>query len=319
MCGPTNAKTSAKAEDEGASSSATEEKSETVQAEKSSPLDSYGIKISDFLNPSKPWILVPNGSFRGHFDWVPPNFRTGPWNIYCCMYLAALCYWIFLNCIDAFYVRPPPAQDIGINATNSWQHWYNVAGFFWSTYIAYKVVQSEMSWFAWTSYTLQSWTLIILRHGLSALAPYFPACAPYSEYLRFPMLLQATITFVIWNFALFPAILSQCKTPKARKGFLDMCFGFLLTQLHVVNIVLAGVSGTWGTPARELTSVDFAVALMFTLQYILFYLMILDRLGLHYYLIFSPRSPMALVWWSIYLGCIYGAFSMWNDTIQRYG
>jgi hypothetical protein len=310
MCRPT---TNA----ESTNQDATPSKKEKV--EQPPPPVSYNIQFSDFLDPTKPWIMVPNGSFRGNFDWVPLNFRMGPWNIACCAYLTGLCYWIALNALDAFFSRPVPAQEIPVNATNSWQHWYNVMGFLWTTHVAYKVVQSDMSWRAWTSYTLQSWTLIILRHGLSALAPYVPSVAPWNEYLRFPMLIQATVTFVTWNFALMPVILTRMKTSEARTGFLNMCFGFLLTQLHVLNLVLAGINGVWGTAAREFTRQDFAVALLFALQYVLFYLMILDRLGIHYYLIFSPRSPLALVSWSIFVACIYVGFSFWKGVTLQYG
>ena len=311
MCKPSSVK--AVQEEEDAAQDPKEE-----QKEKVSPFVANNIRFSDFVNPSKPWILIPNGSFGGHFDWVPAKLRTGPWHIASCLYLAFLCYWIYLNCLDAFVTRPPAPQAFEIHATNTWQHWYNVAAFGWTFYIAYRVATSEFGWGAFTSYTLQSWCLIIARHGLAALAPYYAPATTLCEYLRFPMLLQASITFIIWNFVLFPVVLAACRTPKARKGFVRFCFGFLMTNLHILNLVFAAVGGIWGTPARALTKVDFAVGLLFTLQYILFYLFILDRLGLHYYMVFSPRSSLTLVTWTLLLGCLYGGYSLWSNILPRY-
>lgn len=269
------------------------------------------------LDPREPWILVENGSLLGHFDYIPEIFRVGPWHLAAKCYLFVLCYWILWNMVEC-YANPPPTTAYLYHDTDTWQWKGNAAGFVWTLYIAYGVTRSEIGPAAWISYTLQSWTLIVARYGLSTMVPFFPALAPLNEYLRFPMLLQMTVTFCIWNFLLFPALLSQMKTPAKRQGFITFCFGFLVFQLHFVNLPLAAVSGIWGSPVRALTKVDFCVALGFALQYMLFYLLIMDRLGAHFYFIFSPRTLLALVSWTTFMGCVYAGFSLWNGILESF-
>ena len=269
------------------------------------------------LDPNEPWILVENGSLMGHFDYIPELFRVGPWHVASKCYLFVLCYWILWNMVEC-YTNPPPSTPSLYHDTDTWQWKCNLAGFLWTLYIAYGVTQSEIGWPAYTSYTLQSWTLIVVRYGLSTTVPFFPVLARYNEYLRFPMLLQMTVTFAIWNFLLFPALLSQMKTPAKRQGFIKFCFGFLVFQLHFVNLPLAAFSGIYGSPVRALTKVDLCVALGFSLQYVLFYLFVMDRLGAHFYFIFSPRTLLALVSWTTFMGCIYAGFSLWNGILESF-
>lgn len=272
----------------------------------------------EFLDHTKHWVLVENGSFMGHFDQIPKYFRVGPWNIVCCVYLAALVYWILLNCVEC-YNNPPPQPEYSSYDIRTWQWWYNAAGFLWTLHIAAGVTKTELGWFAWISYTLQSWTMILARHGLSILAPFFPSLTVWNEALRFPMLVQTTVVFVIWNFAIMPSVYSQMKTEKRRRDFIKFCFSFLLSQLHIANLPLAAMNGVLGSPGRPLNKVDFCVALAFCLQYVLFYLFVLDRLGVHLYFIFSPRSLIALISWTVFVASYYAGFALWNTIILRYG
>jgi hypothetical protein len=38
------------------------------------------IKLSSFIDPREPWVLVPDGNLLGFFHWVPKNLRVGPWS-----------------------------------------------------------------------------------------------------------------------------------------------------------------------------------------------------------------------------------------------
>jgi hypothetical protein len=278
------------------------------------------LKLSQFFDTNGTWILVPNGSFRGHFDSVPETFRVGPWNIVCCVYLFVIVSWVVWECVHC-YSHPPkvPASDYAFFDVNSWQWWCNAAGFLWTFYIAYSVASSSLGFGVWICYTLQSWTLIMARYGLSMVTPFLPALASWNEHLRFAMVLQTTIVFVLWNFALLPAIYMTMKDGKTKQCFLKFCFSFLLTQLHIGNLPLAVMNGVWGSPARELNNVDFCVALALALQYMVFYLFVLDRIGIHLYFIFSPRSPLALISWTAFVGIHYAGFALWKRYIQDYG
>ncbi|CAB9508426.1 expressed unknown protein [Seminavis robusta] len=283
-------------------------------------LPSVEIELSDFFDVSKPWLLVQDGNYKGYFNNVPAVFRVGPWNIACCLYLFAIISWVVFECVCCYTNPPnvPPTDYHSSFGTDTWQWWYNVAGFAWTFYVAAKV-KKDWGWSAWFLYTMQSWTLIIVRHGLSVLAPFVPAAAPLNELLRFPMLLQTTITFVLWNFLLMPAITFTMKDPKKRSGFLKFCFGFLLSQLHIANLPLAVMNGVWGSPARELNQMDFCMALGLALQYIALYLFVLDRIGVHFYFVFSPRTPLAIIGWTTFLGCLFAGFAMFKNALVDYG
>lgn len=275
---------------------------------------------TDFFDPQKPWVLVPNGSLNGFWDWVPLHLRVGPWNIAACCYLALVYYAVALFALDSFTVRPP-AQPITVApyAPSNQVWWINSAGALWTSFVALRVARSPMGLGTYGSFTMQSWTMIQLRFALCALAPRYPFLMTLAEALRFPMLAQATITFGVWNLLLMPAMLAHMPDNEHKEGFKKMVFGWMVTQLHVFNIALAGLSGVYGSPARELTRVDAAVALLFALQYISLYLFVLDRIGLHFYFIFSPRSPLAVIMYTLFLGLLAGCYRLWSGLIRDYG
>ena len=288
------------------------------KCEETKPMVHPQVRISQLFDPNENWVLVENGSYANHFDSLPKSFRVGPWNIACCMYIFGIFYWVLFNCVEC-YTNPPQHHEYTYHDVNTWQWKYSAATCLWTFYIAHGVTKTDLGWYSWMSYTLQSWTLIMLRHTLSTLVPFFPSLAPWNEYLRFPMILQATIVFIIWNLAVMPAVFTQLKTQESRKAFSEWCFNFLLVNLHFMNLVFAAFSAIWGSPARELNKIDLCVALVCSFQYILVYFFLFDRLGLHFYFIFSPRSILALVSYTTVLGCIYAGFALWKGLIMDYG
>lgn len=296
-----------------------EEEEELMNKHKETKAPDYPkIRVSRLFDPNENWVLVENGSYANFFDSLPKAFRVGPWNIACCMWLAAIVYWVLLNFVEC-YMNPPQHTDYKYHDIDTWQWKYSAVVCVWTYYIAYHVTKTDLGWYSWMSYTMQSWTWIMARYTLSTLVPFFPALAPWNEYLRFPMLLQAMVVFGVWNCAVMPAVFAQLKTKESRKSFYDFCFQFLLINLHFLNLVFAAIGGIWGSPARELDKIDLCVAFGLTLQYILFYFFFLDRLGMHFYFIFSPRSPLALFTHTTVLGSIYVSFALWKGLILEYG
>lgn len=296
------------------------EKVEDNKKKDASPTKQPKITLSRFFDVNEPWVLVPNGSFMGYFNNVPRQFRVGPWLNICCVYIVVLMSFMLRECAKC-YLNPPQTSPsyFAYFGTDTWQWKYNAAAFMFTLYVCYRTAVTPTGFGSWSTYTVQSWTIITIRHGLSAVAPFVPQAAVYNEYLRFPMLLQTTIVFGLWNFALFPAIAMTMKTPKHRQGFIKFCLGFELFSMHVINLPLAVINGVYASPMRELNQLDFCVALLSTLQYILFYLLILDRLGIHLYFIFSPRSHLALASWTTFIGLIYAGFALWKNGILDYG
>jgi hypothetical protein len=55
------------------------------------------------------------------------------------------------------------------------------------------------------------------------------------------------------------------------------------------------------------------------MQYCLFYIFILDRLGLHYYMIFSPRTNLAILSWTLVIASTISMYSFWDNAVGKYG
>jgi len=284
------------------------------------------------LDPRRPWVLVPNGSFGGHFDWVPAKYRVGPWST------PAVCYWTGLwyltlvtGCYYYFCFTASDDKDswpalqnfssLEYPAAYSWKWWYHAGGCGWMLYVIYLIlVQSPAGYRAWSTYTVLSWTLLTIRHGLCAAIPWYPHSATAAaEWMRFPCALSHTVVFLVWNFVLFPYVAGVVMRDdeKKRQVFLQFCTSFRLLNLHVANLLLCVLNIYWASPPRRLVFLDLYVAAVWLILYMTFYFCALDRLGVHLYPIFSPRSGlMVVVSWTgsiaLYLATFYG----WRWLLQ---
>jgi hypothetical protein len=289
--------------------------------------------ITDLVNPTKPWILTDNSvSSVGFFDFVPRHLREGPWSVTATLALFVIMYFLVIMLIGAnmLHTPPPPfstphgsilnefvlANDAYLPYTTSW--YYNIVVFGWMVYVAYLVyAESMLSSIAWVSFTLWSWSIITLRHGLCAVAPFVPQIRVVTEILRLPVLLSASITFGVWNLVLMPTIsLVFIKDPKRRWNFIQFACGFRLTQLHIFNIFFAVLNGAWAQPKRPLHLGDLDAIFVYMAIYMLWYYFVLDRLGIHLYPIFSPRAPWVIFSWLLVVGlCIYG-YRWWSRILE---
>eukprot|EP00980_Cylindrotheca_fusiformis_P009688 scaffold2141_cov120-Cylindrotheca_fusiformis.AAC.23 len=272
------------------------------------------LSVSDFFDLSKPWVLVPNGSFRGFFDFVPANLRLGPWSPVATVSIIAVLYLVIMEGIKMnqaggilrFFVEE------SITSSNEQQHdyqafnreWYlTLAGFLWMLFVCWDVVfNSTLGSGAWVAFTLWSWTIVTVRFGLGVLAPFAEVARLPLDVLRFPALLSATITFFLWNFVLLPVIVFFIKDKEKRSNFLSYMTTFRLTQLHVFNIFFAAANGVFSGPKRQLHMGDAAAAAVLMVVYILWYYCFLDRIGVHLYPIFSPRTPFAVGFYALLFG-----------------
>jgi hypothetical protein len=279
--------------------------------------------IWHLIDPEKPWVLVEQGSFLGGFDWVPRIFRQGPWNILVCLYMTVVVYAVAMATIYIVWTQPKwTMQDEPLFHSfpaESSQWWFNFAGLAWTSFVSLNIIQRGTGFAGWATFTVQSWTMILFRFALATLTPYYPSLVVPCEYLRLPMLTQATITFLGWNAFLGPIIWWRIDTPYKRKKFVEIMTNFRLTQLHVFNIFLAGLQGIFGTPAREFTHRDLCAASVCILAYAFFYLFVLDRLGIHLYLVYSPRTIVAIFGWSFNFVMILLSYHVWGNWIIQYG
>ena len=222
--------------------------------------------------------------------------------------------------------------------------YYNTIVAVYMAYICYSIIaHSPLSYGAWITYTVQSWTLLFIRHVLYSLSALFDSTTNtaqqgitavtnnnfivLAELLRFPCAVAHTMTFVVWNFILVPYILCVAlrNDAKKRHDFIRFCTNFRLFNLHGMNILFC-VANVWYfngntnplTTSRTLEMADLYLSGISAFMYFTFYLCILDRLGIHLYPIFSPRHSnvvVFIVWTSVILLYI-ATFHLWQYIIM---
>jgi hypothetical protein len=281
-----------------------------------------GHSLWDLVNPNKPWVLTDNGSFLGFFDFIPEHYRHGPWSLSAMLFLATILYLLVLAAtwlsLQAGWWEQFSLADSSYQAfTNEW--YYTLVAFVWMMYVAWNVyTQSPLRAAAWISFTLWSWTIVTIRHGLLLMAPWLPSVRLWTEVLRFPALLSASLTTIIWNFVLFPVIIIWfMKDAEQRRTFIGYFTNFRLTQLHVFNLFFAVANCALVTPTRPLHMGDLGATAVLIVVYMIWYYFVLDRLGIHLYPIFSPRTPLVVFSWMLIIGACSGGYHFWKGILAE--
>ena len=157
--------------------------------------------IWQFFDPNCPWVLVNEGSLLGFFDFVPRYLRVGPWTtfapIFISIIVAKLLYWMPGQ--SSFYLDDAILSTHPLEYSEFWI--YNVLAFLWMKLILVVTLRIRGPGVVFT-YTIQSWIMLTICHGLSALAPFLPRkhfLLWINELLRFPSLATASITFVYFS------------------------------------------------------------------------------------------------------------------------
>ena len=232
-------------------------------------------------------------------------------------------------------VKPPQifshmeSQVVYPEFRSSWWYYNAIIGTWMTLFIA-VILYSNV--YTIITYTIQSWCCLALRHCLTALSPLLVRkissesiitarlshfLLSLNEMIRLHSLLTATITFIFWNFFIAPAIyIFFIKSPKGRKSFIEFNCSFKLIQLHCFNIIYAVLGTISVFPRRSFLYEDIWCSAVLNTAYMLFYLLFLDRFGIHLYPVFSPRSKYAffvmVVTWIFY----YSLIQAWNYAIQ---
>jgi len=285
------------------------------------------ISLWDFVDPSKPWVFG-NGkiAFEGFFHFIPRHYRYGPWHVGSSLALGIVVYMLMLSAAWMKINAPPNeeggwlslfriADDQYQSFTTSW--YMNVLTFLWMMFICWNCMfVSPMGKAAWISFTLWSWTTVTVRTGLLVISPWVPSVRLVAEILRFPGLLSATITTLVWNLILFPAIMIfYIQNNEQRKQWVRYFTNFRLTQLHVFNLLFAYLTAVFLGPVRPLHLGDLAASISMVSLYMVFYLCILDRLGIHLYPIFSPRTLLCIPSFLVVIGTCIGGYNFWKTRL----
>ena len=238
-----------------------------------------------------------NGSYKGWFDWLPLWMRVGYWSPFAVVFLV-----VFYTC--TFLYVPRPLEFASTEASGLWLT-ADMLVFLWGV-LCLVYASKNMSSFTGflISYTGWSWFTITARAGLSASASLLEASRPslatklasLGSSLQFPALVSAFMTFIIWNFILFPIMyLKAVPSGEPRKKFLKFNFSFCMINFHIFNLPLATINIIYGGGVRLFTESDLWMAYLVVVLYSMLYIFVMDRLGIHFYPIFCPRSATCAI------------------------
>ena len=254
---------------------------------------------------------------------MPKKLRVGPWSKH------SLPTLVLLTLVICYYCPTGDQLDTQVSSypvafSSYW--WYNVLAFsFMSGMISWTILRSSIG--IMVAFTILSWNMNTVRHGINVLAPFLydhHVLLKLNHVLRFPALVSASLTFVVWNAVLFPyTYFFVLDTKEKKDNFCAWNFNVRMVQLHCCNIVYSVmntmVTGTRdGMPPQLFDDEDLWYGLAYSLVYGLFYTLILDRVGIHLYPIFSPRSNFVVVTWLLVFSLHYAAYLFWNYIMRNH-
>lgn len=284
--------------------------------------------IGDFFDPTKPWDLryrLSDDSIEKALRYLPKHLIEGPWKPLVTSTMIFLVCLVFYLTIDAnIKYASSSDKDITIEFLGDKSYsafnmaWcYNASIFCWMLYVCFAIYNKYSGFGPWIFFTLWSWTIMCIRHGLCALAPFLPSARILIGMLRFPVLLSSSITFGVWNFMLMPLIAIGFLEGKRRSNFLRFSFSWTMCQVHLLNIVFAYLNCVWAEPnAQGLHLGDVNAGVVYITTYMLFYYFILDRIGVQIYPIFSPRTYIAIPSFFTTAGICVGNYIYWNKMLS---
>ena len=285
-------------------------------------------------------IYDNNGSYNGWFDWLPLWMRVGYWSPFTVMFLLSFYY-------SMYAYMPQPLQfdttktllmmaTVGGGSGNrdddeitKAQFWFvmDCVVFLWGISLLIYLKRSKESYGGfYVSFTGWSWMILTTRAGCDALASILGSSllpnlantilATCGSALRLPTIIAAFITTMLWNFIFFPLIyFVAIKDKKRRRGFLKFNFSFFMNNIHLLNLPLASTNIIYGYGARLFTMSDLWMGYVIVALYSMMYLFVLDRMGIHFYPIFCPRTALCCVSFGIVLSLYYVLMQQANELI----
>lgn len=238
---------------------------------------------------------------------IPEHLKTGPWvsaaYAYIFLYFLGLAYYydqVNFTAVEFYYGNIP-----------SWIPFFRLFCSLYCFAITVLMVQ-QAGLLPLTTYTMTSWNLLTLRLFSSFLGDLgYEWAFQLSQLVLFPALVGCTITCTIWWLVLTPLISSLLKKKqKDHDEFWKWNTSFILLNLHGIMLVFAATDYVYS--GRHLFFVDFWLGLAVAFVYVLFYLLVLDPQGLHFYIILTPRTSLCVVSYSLILLTYYGCYLGWN-------
>ena len=249
-------------------------------------------------------------------DVVPQQYKVGPWSPAAHITIFAYAAFIFLSMSYAVKAYTPPDYT---QIPNDWIQTYRLVGALYGFALTALVYYASGIWML-GSYTLTSWNLMSLRLFSSYLAGHaVPGAGLLADLLRYPSLIGCTVTVTVWWIILVPLIdflLSQGKSREDRIFFWKWNLAPVLINVHLLNLPIIAID--FLASGVALTFFDLWVALTVAFLYCMFYLNVLDPRGLHFYIIFSPRTVYCAISYALILSGYYGFYQAWNYLLLEY-
>lgn len=273
----------------------------------------------------------PKASFDVlHFlNKIPEVYRVGSWSPLAHIILASLMSFLLLTMNDAlndFHRNKEIVVKDNINNYLMASYYFThdnlqLYRLFFSIYCFVIVVFLCITSGVWPllSYTVTSWNLIIIRFLSSYIINTdYGKDIQWISYLaymtKYPSLVGACITVFVWWLFLVPIICTCLDDSDRKTKFIKFNCGFLLLNLHLLNLPIVAVE--FISSGMLLSFFDLWVGYVVAFLYILFYLNVLDARGLHFYVIFTPRTWLCVITYPFILAVYYGFFHLWNHIMS---
>ena len=249
---------------------------------------------------------------------VPISYREGPWHPAATSVLVLLACFLLNSFNDAYndytyYVKP-------VGPEPQWLDMYRLVGGIYCALVTCVLVYSTGIW-PLCSYTMTSWNLLTIR--LLTSCSYFsnytlfdaPIVTIISRIVKFPSLVGCSITVSVWWIVLVPLVYHLIGNDRAkRNGFSKFNSSFVLVNIHALNLPIILIEFLF--TKMILTFFDLWIGFFFAFIYVVFYLTVLDRNGIHLYIVFTPRTMGALITYPCVLLTYYLYFRLFNYSIQ---
>jgi hypothetical protein len=244
-------------------------------------------------------------------DYVPDQYKSGPWSPIAHLTIFGLASFLLLTLPNALDTHT--THDYFQAQSTPWLQTFRlIIGLYGIGHIIFTFYQLGL--WPFTSYTLTSWNLLTVRMLSAYLASSGFSTQFIADATRFPALVMCTLTVFIWWGILVPLIHHLLRSNiRELKSFWEFNCSLPLINVHLLNLPLIAIE--FLSSKQALTFFDLYSALFIALVYVLFYLNVLDPLGLHFYIILTPRSKFCMLAYGVVLGLYTGLFYFWNGLL----
>jgi hypothetical protein len=290
-----------------------------------SMLSDPSLKLSNVLSqvsrPTFSWTKLWNSSVNDSANvlvflkYIPFELKVGSWSpmMYLVLYLFSGFIFLTINEARADYSLHSSAYELD----GKFLEWYRLLGGIYGVIIIIGGLSTLGVWIMY-SYTLTSWNLMTLRLVSSFLAMHsVPGAAFVADTVRLAALTSCCITVLIWWTVLTPLITFLIQGDVRELQFFwrfSLSIGML--NVHLLNLPIVALE--FLLTNRVLTFFDLWCSLFAALIYCMIYLGVLDARGLHFYIMFSPRTYLCVISFAVIICSYFGSYLFWSQVLNPF-